>query len=115
VLLTGDRFGFALVAGEVKALGKSDLERHPRDRNADRRDTEGTNAAVGAIRRIFHVINRVGETTTSIVSILDEQIVAIGDISRSAAQRPERAPELSSNGAALKDQVDTFLREVLAA
>jgi len=43
-----------------------------------------TDAAVGAIQRIFDVINRVSETTKSIVDILGQQNAAIGDISRSA-------------------------------
>lgn len=76
--------GFAVVAGEVKALAdQTKRATHEIATQVVAVQTE-TNAAVGAIRRIFDVINRVGETTTSIVSILDEQNAAIGDISRSA-------------------------------
>jgi methyl-accepting chemotaxis protein len=76
--------GFAVVAGEVKALAsQTKSATHEIAAQIVSVQTE-TDAAVGAIQRIFDVINRVSETTKSIVDILDEQNAAIGDISRSA-------------------------------
>ncbi|WP_349630627.1 methyl-accepting chemotaxis protein [Bradyrhizobium sp. KB893862 SZCCT0404] len=111
--------GFAVVAGEVKALASQ-------TKNATQEiatqivavQTE-TDAAVGAIRRIFDVINRVGETTTSIVSILDEQNAAIGDISRSAESAAAGARavaghvlEVSGDAATSRGAADDVVRTV---
>jgi methyl-accepting chemotaxis protein len=76
--------GFAVVAGEVKALaGQTKSATQEIAAQIVSVQTE-TDAAVGAIQRIFDVINRVSETTKSIVDILGQQNAAIGDISRSA-------------------------------
>ena len=76
--------GFAVVAGEVKALAsQTKSATHEIAAQIVSVQTE-TDAAVGAIQRVFNVINRVSQTTTSIVDILDKQNAAIGDISRSA-------------------------------
>ncbi|MCP3463517.1 methyl-accepting chemotaxis protein [Bradyrhizobium sp. CCGUVB23] len=111
--------GFAVVAGEVKVLASQ-------TKNATQEiatqivavQTE-TDAAVGAIRRIFDVINRVGETTTSIVSILDEQNTAIGDISRSAESAAAGARtvaghvlEVSGDAATSRGAADDVFRTV---
>ncbi|WP_442869768.1 methyl-accepting chemotaxis protein [Bradyrhizobium sp. CCBAU 11361] len=110
---------FAVAAGEVKALASQ-------TKNATQEiatqivavQTE-TDAAVAAIRRIFDVINRVGETTTSIVSILDEQNAAIGDISRSAESAAAGARavaghvlEISGAAATSRGAVDDVVRTV---
>ncbi|MET4296275.1 methyl-accepting chemotaxis protein [Bradyrhizobium sp. LB8.2] len=111
--------GFAVVAGEGKALASQ-------TKNATQEiatqivaiQTE-TDAAVGAIRRIFDVINRVGETTKSIVSILDEQNAAIGDISRSAESAAAGARavaghvlEVSGDAATSRGAADDVVRTV---
>ncbi len=77
--------GFAVVAGEVKALAaQTSRATHEIATQILSVQTE-TDAAVVAIQRIFGIIARVDETTTSIVGILEEQNAAIGDISRSIA------------------------------
>jgi len=135
--------GFAVVASEVKNLAnqtaKATIEIDDQVRNI----RQSTGDAAGAIDAIAQTIARVSEISTAIASAVEEQGAATQDISRNVQQAAAGASEVSANvsgvtqasqetsagstqvlgaaselaqnGAALKKQVDEFLREVRSA
>jgi methyl-accepting chemotaxis protein len=135
--------GFAVVASEVKALASQTSKATGEISAQVTAIQAATQSSVHSIAAITGTIGTVNEIASAIASAVEEQGAAAREIASSVAEAArgtgevsanisgiaqtardagtaaarvvEAATELSSNGAALKDQVDTFLREVLAA
>jgi len=135
--------GFAVVASEVKALANQ-TGRATEDIAAQIREIQAaTSASVDSIFGISETIKRVDETAAAIAAAIEQQGAATREIARNVQQAAEGTQEVSSNvsavrqvaestGAAaadvlassialsrsgdlLKQQVESFLREVRAA
>ena len=135
--------GFAVVASEVKALANQ-TGRATEDIAAQIREIQAaTSASVDSIFGISETIKRVDETAAAIAAAIEQQGAATQEIARNVQQAAEGTQEVSSNvsavrqvaestGAAaadvlassialsrsgdlLKQQVESFLREVRAA
>ena len=135
--------GFAVVASEVKALANQ-TARATEDIAAQvRAIQEATDASVESIHGVNQTIAKVNEAATSIASAIEQQAAATQEIARNvqqaavgtqevssniagvseaaqqtgaaAAQVLSSSGELSRNGDLLRQQVDTFLRDVRAA
>jgi len=134
--------GFAVVASEVKTLATQTARATDEIAGQVRAIQEATASSAEAIGTITKTIGRVSEISTAIASAVEEQGAATQEISRNvqqaaqgtqevssnstgvseaarqtgaaAAQVLQSAGELSRNGAALRQQVDEFLRTVRA-
>jgi methyl-accepting chemotaxis protein len=135
--------GFAVVASEVKALASQTSKATGEIAAQVTAIQAATQSSVQSIAAITGTIGKVNEIATAIASAVEEQGAAAREIASSVAEAArgtgavsanisdvaqtardtgaaatqvvEAATELSRNGAALKDQVDGFLHEVLAA
>jgi methyl-accepting chemotaxis protein len=135
--------GFAVVASEVKTLATQTAKATDEIANQVRAIQEATASSAQAIGDITGTINRVSEIATTIASAVEEQGAATQEISRNVQQAAQGTQEVSSNiagvteaarhtgaaasemlaaaaelgksGAALKSQVEGFLRTVRAA
>ncbi len=135
--------GFAVVASEVKALANQTAKATDEIAAQIRAIQEATQNSVQSIQGITTTIDRVNETATAISSAVEEQGAATQEIARNVAQAAqgtqevsrniagvneaasqtgtaagqvlESSDELSKNSEALRQQVDSFLREVRAA
>ena len=134
--------GFAVVASEVKALANQTARATEEIANQVRAIQEATDSSALAIQSITSTIHRVNEIATTISAAVEEQGAATQEIARSvqqaatgttevasnivnvsqaaqdtgaaASQVLSSAGELARNGTILKDQVDSFLRQVRA-
>jgi len=135
--------GFAVVASEVKALANQTAKATGEIAEQIRAIQEATQISARSIEGITETIGKVNETATAIASAVEEQGAATQEISRNvlqasqgtqevsgnivgvsqaaqqtgaaAAQVLASAGQLAQNGAALKAQVEAFLRDVRAA
>jgi len=135
--------GFAVVASEVKALANQTARATEEIAAQVKAIQEATQTSAESIQGITETIGRVNETATTIASAVEEQGAAtqeiarnvteaargtqevssnIGGVSEAASQTGAAASqvlasagELSRNGELLKQQVESFLREVRAA
>jgi methyl-accepting chemotaxis protein len=135
--------GFAVVASEVKALANQTAKATEEIAAQIRAIQEATQNSVQSIQGITTTIDKVNETATAISSAVEEQGAATQEIARNVAQAAqgtqevsrniagvneaasqtgtaagqvlESSDELSKNSEALRQQVDSFLREVRAA
>jgi methyl-accepting chemotaxis protein len=134
--------GFAVVASEVKTLATQTARATDEIAAQVRAIQDATAGSAQAIDTITKTIARVSEISTAIASAVEEQGAATQEISRNvqqaaqgtqevsanssgvseaarqtgqaAAEVLQSAGELSRNGAALRTQVDEFLRTVRA-
>jgi len=135
--------GFAVVASEVKALANQTARATEEIAAQVRAIQEATQSSAQSIQGIAGTIGSVNQTATAISAAVEQQDAATQEIARNisqaaqgteevssniagvsematragaaAAQVLAAAGELSNNGAALKTQVENFLREVRAA
>ena len=135
--------GFAVVASEVKGLANQTAGATEEIRSQIARIQEATGEAVGAIRGISRTIGRVNEIAATVASAIEEQGSVSREIAQNAQQAAQGTASVSTNiaetkqmtgdvnGAAaevhtaagaltqqslrLKQEVETFLRQVRAA
>ncbi|MGE5545941.1 MAG: methyl-accepting chemotaxis protein [Solirubrobacterales bacterium] len=95
--------GFAVVAGEVKNLANQ-TGRATEEIAAQIAAVRGaTDEAVGAIRDISAIIDRIGEVSSTIAAAVEEQNAATGEIARSAEQAAQGTQEVSDNIGGMSD------------
>jgi methyl-accepting chemotaxis protein len=135
--------GFAVVASEVKALANQTAKATDEIAAQIRAIQEATQSSVQSIQGITTTIDKVNSTATAIASAVEEQGAATQEIARNVAQAAQgtqevsrniagvneaagqtgtaagqvldAAQELSRNSETLRQQVDSFLKEVRAA
>jgi methyl-accepting chemotaxis protein len=135
--------GFAVVASEVKGLANQTAGATDEIRSQIAHIQEATHAAVTAIRGISGTIGRVNEIAATVAAAIEEQGTVSREIARNAQQAAQGTASVSTNiaetkqmtgdvnGAAgevlsaagaltqqslrLKEEVETFLRQVRAA
>jgi methyl-accepting chemotaxis protein len=135
--------GFAVVASEVKILATQTARATDEIDAQIRAIQEASTTSADAIRQIAQTIGRVNEVSTAIASAVEEQGAATQEISRNVQQAAQGTTEVSSNiinvtqaaeitgasandvltaagglarnGALLRSEVDTFLRDVRSA
>jgi methyl-accepting chemotaxis protein len=134
--------GFAVVASEVKTLATQTAKATEEIGEQVRAIQDATSSSAEAITRITGTIGKVSEISTAIVAAVEEQGAATQEISRNVQQAATGASEVSANihgvsaasqqtsagsiqvlsaadalarnGAVLKDEVGSFLRQVRA-
>lgn len=134
--------GFAVVASEVKALANQTARATEEIANQVRAIQDATDSSAHAIQSITGTIHRVNEIATTIAAAVEQQGAATQEIARNvqqaatgttevassivnvsqaaqdtgaaASQVLASAGELAKNGTVLKDQVESFLRQVRA-
>jgi methyl-accepting chemotaxis protein len=134
--------GFAVVASEVKTLATQTAKATEEIAGQIRAIQDATAGSAAAIQEISQTINKVNEISTAIATAVEQQGAATQEISRSVQQAADGTAEvnantssvervarqtgaaanhvltsaeaLSQNGAVLKTQVETFLRELRA-
>jgi methyl-accepting chemotaxis protein len=134
--------GFAVVASEVKTLATQTAKATEEIGEQVRAIQNATSSSAEAITQITGTIGRVSEISTAIVAAVEEQGAATQEISRNVQQAATGASEVSANihgvsaasqqtsagsfqvlsaadalarnGAVLKDEVGSFLRQVRA-
>ncbi|GAA0462882.1 hypothetical protein Aca07nite_76390 [Actinoplanes capillaceus] len=77
--------GFAVVAGEVKELAQQTAKATEEIIERIAAIQESSGSAATAIGEITHVIQRIGDYTTTIASAVEEQTATTGEMSRSVA------------------------------
>ncbi|SFE78796.1 methyl-accepting chemotaxis protein [Actinoplanes philippinensis] len=77
--------GFAVVAGEVKELAQQTAKATEEITGRIGAIQESSGSAATAIGEITHVIQRIGDYTTTIASAVEEQTATTGEMSRSVA------------------------------
>ena len=135
--------GFAVVASEVKGLANQTAGATEEIRSQIARIQEATSEAVNAIRGISRTITRVNEIAATVAAAIEEQGTVSREIAQNAQQAAQGTASVSTNiaetkqmtgdvnGAAsevhaaagaltqqslrLKQEVETFLRQVRAA
>jgi methyl-accepting chemotaxis protein len=135
--------GFAVVASEVKGLANQTAGATEEIRSQIARIQEATSEAAGAIRGIGGTISRVNEIAATVAAAIDEQGTVSREIAQNAQQAAQATASVSTNivetkqmtgqvnaaasevldaaGALaqqslrLKEEVETFLRQVRAA
>jgi methyl-accepting chemotaxis protein len=135
--------GFAVVASEVKGLANQTAGATEDIRSQIARIQEATSEAAGAIRGIGGTITRVNEIAATVAAAIEEQGTVSREIAQNAQQAAQATASVSTNivetkqmtgdvnaaasevldaaGALaqqsrrLKDEVETFLRQVRAA
>ena len=134
--------GFAVVASEVKALANQTAQATDEIAAQVRAIQEATDSSVESIQGVTETIGKVNETATAIASAVEQQAAATQEIARNVAEASQGTQEVSSNiagmsraaqetgaaatqvlatsgelsrsGEQLKQQVDSFLRDVRA-
>lgn len=89
--------GFAVVASEVKNLANQTGHATEEIGSQIQAVQNSTRDAVGAIRDISEVINRVSSISGSIVAALEEQSAATGEIARNVQEASSGTSEVSAN------------------
>ena len=135
--------GFAVVASEVKSLATQTAKATEEIAGQVAGIQSATKEAVAAIQEIATVIGQVNEISTTIAAAVEEQGAATQEIARNAQEAAKGTTEVSSNisgvtqgagmtgsaasevltaarevaahSASLRDQVDTFLKQIRAA
>ncbi|TWB23744.1 methyl-accepting chemotaxis protein [Nitrospirillum amazonense] len=135
--------GFAIVASEVKSLATQTAQATDEIRAQITGMQTATEASAKSIQGIADIINQVNQAATTIAAAVEEQAATTNEITRNVQQAAQgtndvsqtiaevsgaaqetggaagevhsAANDLSKNGELLKQQVDTFLREIRAA
>ncbi|MBB6254294.1 methyl-accepting chemotaxis protein [Nitrospirillum iridis] len=135
--------GFAIVASEVKSLANQTAQATEEIRAQITGMQAATEASAKSIQGITEIINQVSQASTTIASAVEEQAATTNEITRNVQQAAQgtndvshtisrvsdaaqetgsaasevhtAANDLSKNGELLKQQVDTFLREIRTA
>ena len=135
--------GFAVVASEVKGLANQTAGATDEIRSQIARIQDAANQAVGVIRGIGATIGRVNEIAATVAAAIEEQGTVsreiaenaqqaaqatasvstniaetkqmTGDVTTAAAEVVDAAGALTKQSVRLKDEVETFLRQVRAA
>lgn len=135
--------GFAVVASEVKALADQTAKATDEIAGQVKAIQEATTSSAQSIQGIAETISAVSDTTTAIAAAVQQQGAATLEIARNAQEATRGTQEVSSsiggidnnsrkagaeassvlttanqlseNGNVLKQQVETFLREVRAS
>jgi methyl-accepting chemotaxis protein len=135
--------GFAVVASEVKALASQTTKATDEIASQIKAMQEATQRSAQVITHIAETIDHLSQSSTAIASAVEEQGAATQEIARNVQQAAVGTTEvagnitqvseaasvtgsaatsllsaagtLSKDGAALKKQVDSFLREIRAA
>ncbi|ASG20434.1 methyl-accepting chemotaxis protein [Nitrospirillum viridazoti] len=135
--------GFAIVASEVKSLATQTAQATEEIRAQIAGMQAATETSAKSIQGIVEIINQVDQAATTIASAVEEQAATTNEITRNVQQAAQgtndvsqtisrvsdaaqetggaagevhtAANDLSKNGELLKQQVDTFLREIRAA
>lgn len=135
--------GFAVVASEVKALASQTTKATDEIASQIKAMQEATERSAQVITHIAETIDQLSQSSTAIASAVEEQGAATQEIARNVQQAAVGTTEvagnitqvsqaasvtgsaatsllsaagtLSKDGAALKKQVDSFLREIRAA
>ncbi len=134
--------GFAVVAAEVKALAQQTARATDEIATQVTGIQSVTGEAVGAIGEVTGAIHRIGEISSAIAGAVEEQQAATGEIARNvqqaasgsehvartigvvsaaavetgsgARQLLDAAEALAGQSTALRDEVESFLRDVAA-
>ena len=135
--------GFAVVASEVKALASQTTKATDEIASQIKAMQEATQRSAQVITHIAETIDHLSQSSTAIASAVEEQGAATQEIARNVQQAAVGTTEVAANitqvseaasvtggaatsllsaagtlskdGAALKKQVDSFLREIRAA
>ncbi|MDZ5648169.1 methyl-accepting chemotaxis protein [Nitrospirillum sp. BR 11828] len=135
--------GFAIVASEVKSLATQTAQATDEIRAQIAGMQAATETSAKSIQGIAEIINQVNQASTTIASAVEEQAATTNEITRNVQQAAQgtndvsqtiaqvsdaaqetgvgagevhsAANDLSKNGELLKQQVDSFLREIRAA
>ncbi|TWB40524.1 methyl-accepting chemotaxis protein [Nitrospirillum pindoramense] len=135
--------GFAIVASEVKSLANQTAQATDEIRAQIAGMQAATETSAKSIQGIAEIINQVSQASTTIASAVEEQAATTNEITRNVQQAAQgtndvsqtigqvsdaaqetgvgagevhsAANDLSKNGELLKQQVDSFLREIRAA
>ncbi|MDZ5648168.1 methyl-accepting chemotaxis protein [Nitrospirillum sp. BR 11828] len=135
--------GFAIVASEVKSLATQTAQATDEIRAQIAGMQAATETSAKSIQGIAEIINQVSQASTTIASAVEEQAATTNEITRNVQQAAQgtndvsqtigqvsdaaqetgvgagevhsAANDLSKNGELLKQQVDSFLREIRAA
>ncbi|WP_244909536.1 methyl-accepting chemotaxis protein [Nitrospirillum viridazoti] len=135
--------GFAIVASEVKSLATQTAQATDEIRAQITGMQTATEASARSIQGIAEIISQVNQASTTIAAAVEEQAATTNEITRNVQQAAQgtndvsqtiaevsgaaqetgaaagevhsAANDLSKNGELLKQQVDTFLREIRAA
>jgi methyl-accepting chemotaxis protein len=89
--------GFAVVANEVKELARQTARATEEIGSKIAGVQAETQSAVGAIREIANVINKINEISTTIAGAVEEQNAATSEISRNVGEAARGTAEVSSS------------------
>jgi methyl-accepting chemotaxis protein len=135
--------GFAVVASEVKSLANQTAQATGEIQTQIMGMQAATEASAKSIQGIVEIVNQVNQASTTIAAAVEEQAATTNEITRNVQQAAQgtndvsqtisrvrdeakdtgsaagevhsAANDLSKNGELLKQQVDTFLREIRAS
>jgi len=110
--------GFAVVAGEIKSLANQTSKATAEIRGQIVSVQQATRSAIAAIEAISDTIARISAISTSVVTAVDQQGEATGEISRNVQQAASGTQDVSSNIGGVTqtaEEVGSHANEVLNA